>query len=197
MRARATVGRMLSAQTLPSPLGPLLAVASPRGLCTLAFVDGPSLRSETGSYEAEARARLARWFPREPIVDKETRALVDTRRWLDRYFAGAAPRADEIALDLRGTDFEIAVWRALCEIPPGATTSYGAVGAAVERSLNKPKVAARAVGGAVGRNPIGLVVPCHRVVGSDGSMVGYGAGLSRKRWLLSHEAPATLTLTPP
>ena len=86
-------------------------------------------------------------------------------------------------LDLKGTPFQLSAWRALLQIPYGATSSYGGVAAAIGR----PK-AVRAVGGANHNNPVSLIVPCHRVIGSDGSLTGYGGGLHRKRWLLDHEA---------
>ena len=100
-------------------------------------------------------------------------------RWLALYFSGAQPDFTP-PLRLRGTPFQRAVWEALRAIPYGQTLSYGALAARLGSS-------ARAVGGAVGRNPIALIVPCHRVVGADGSLTGYAGGLERKRWLLALE----------
>jgi methylated-DNA-[protein]-cysteine S-methyltransferase len=102
---------------------------------------------------------------------------------LARYFAGDIAALSGIAVGAHGTDFQHSVWRTLREIPAGTTTSYGALA----RQLGKP-AAMRAVGLANGANPIAIVVPCHRVIGSDGSLTGYGGGLERKRWLLAHEA---------
>ncbi|MBL8612667.1 MAG: methylated-DNA--[protein]-cysteine S-methyltransferase [Myxococcales bacterium] len=99
-----------------------------------------------------------------------------------RYFAGDLGALRGIPLALRGTPFQLAVWRALADIPCGETRSY----AEVARAIGRP-AAVRAVGLANGANPLALVLPCHRVIGSDGSLTGYGGGVERKRWLLSHE----------
>ena len=108
-------------------------------------------------------------------------AFAEAVQQLGEYFDGART---QFALHLapRGTEFQQAVWRILREIPYGATTTYGAIA----RQLGRPD-ASRAVGAANGSNPIGIVIPCHRVVGADGRLTGYGGGLPRKRWLLEHE----------
>ena len=85
-------------------------------------------------------------------------------------------------LDLRGTEFQVAAWRALADIPYGHTASYGQQAA----SIGRPK-AVRAIGGANGRNPVAIVLPCHRIVGADGSLTGFGGGIAVKKWLLDHE----------
>jgi methylated-DNA-[protein]-cysteine S-methyltransferase len=92
---------------------------------------------------------------------------------------------------MEGTDFQRAVWKALCTVPCGQTLSYGALA----RRIGRPK-AVRAVGLANGANPIGIVVPCHRVIGADGTLTGYGGGLDRKRWLLAHERAGIVVLEP-
>jgi methylated-DNA-[protein]-cysteine S-methyltransferase len=102
---------------------------------------------------------------------------------LERYFDGEIAALDSISVAFDGTPFQRKVWNALRTIAGGTTLSYGALA----RRIGQPK-AVRAVGLANGRNPIGVVVPCHRVIGSDGSLTGYGGGLARKRWLLEHEA---------
>jgi methylated-DNA-[protein]-cysteine S-methyltransferase len=115
----------------------------------------------------------------------ETRRVVDsagTAAALRRYFAGELGAIDEIEVDSGGTEFQRAVWSALRQIPAGATASYRDIANAVG-SAN----AVRAVGTANGANPVGIVIPCHRVVRSDGHLGGYGGGLRRKRWLLDHE----------
>lgn len=109
-------------------------------------------------------------------------ALAHVVAQLDQYFAGERTAFD-LELAPEGTAFQRRVWQALREIPFGSTTSYGALA----RGLGRPD-AARAVGAANGSNPIGIVIPCHRVIGSDGSLTGYGGGLERKRWLLDFEA---------
>jgi methylated-DNA-[protein]-cysteine S-methyltransferase len=109
-----------------------------------------------------------------PVVDEAIRQVGE-------YFAGTR-RAFDLPLALAGTDFQRRVWQQLLTVPYGRTASYGEIA----RALGKPK-AVRAVGAANGRNPISIIVPCHRIVGSDGKLVGYGGGLWRKEWLLKHE----------
>ena len=109
-----------------------------------------------------------------PVVDEAIRQV-------DEYFGGTR-RAFDLPLALAGTDFQRRVWRQLLAVPYGQTASYGEIA----RALGKPK-AVRAVGAANGQNPISIIVPCHRIVGSDGKLVGYGGGLWRKEWLLKHE----------
>ena len=101
---------------------------------------------------------------------------------LRRYFAGDLGALSAIAVDTAGTPFQESVWRALRRIPPGSTWSYAQLAAAVGRPS-----AVRAVAGANGANPVSIVIPCHRVIGSDGRLTGYGGGLPRKQWLLAHE----------
>ena len=113
--------------------------------------------------------------------------LADACRWLDLYFSGARPDFTP-RLAPQGTPFQQSVWGELLAIPYGHTVSYGYIAQRLHcRS-------AQAVGGAVGRNPIALIIPCHRVVGSDGHLTGYAYGLDRKQWLLSHEAQITGSL---
>ena len=113
--------------------------------------------------------------------------LADACRWLDLYFSGAKPDFTP-RLAPQGTPFQQSVWGELLAIPYGHTVSYGYIAQRLRcRS-------AQAVGGAVGRNPIALIIPCHRVVGSDGHLTGYAYGLDRKQWLLSHEAQITGSL---
>jgi methylated-DNA-[protein]-cysteine S-methyltransferase len=100
---------------------------------------------------------------------------------LREYFSGARTAFD-VPLDLHGTEFQVATWRSLAEIPFGKTISYGEQAA----SIGRPK-AVRAVGGANGRNPVAIVLPCHRVIGANGSLTGFGGGIAVKQWLLQHE----------
>ena len=100
---------------------------------------------------------------------------------LEEYFTGSR-RNFELPLDLQGTEFQVAAWNALAEIPFGRTASYGQQAA----SIGRPK-AVRAIGGANGRNPVAIVLPCHRIVGADGSLTGFGGGIEVKKWLLDHE----------
>jgi methylated-DNA-[protein]-cysteine S-methyltransferase len=161
--------------TIATPLGEMLALASGDGLCALEFT-GPEKRL------TRLEARLQRWFPPHEIVERESDTLRRTRAWLESYFAGTSASAADLPLDMYGAPFERRVWRALLDIRPGETTSYGAIA----KTLGTAG-ASRAVGAANGANPIAIVVPCHRVIGASGSLVGYGGGLHRKTWLLDHE----------
>jgi O-6-methylguanine DNA methyltransferase len=155
----------------------MFALASERGLSALEFLKPDRVE--------RLDARRTRWFPPHTIVDGPHRTLDDARGWLDSYFKDPSTAPADIALDLRGNEFELAVWAALLEVKCGSTSTYGRVAS----KLGRPS-AARAVGLAVGSNPVSLIVPCHRIVGSTGSLIGYGGGLDRKRWLLDHEAGA-------
>ncbi|NLB11890.1 methylated-DNA--[protein]-cysteine S-methyltransferase [Candidatus Dojkabacteria bacterium] len=106
-----------------------------------------------------------------------------TKDWLDKYFKGEKPLIRELSLSPKGTLFREEVWNILCAIPYGETVTYKEVA----RRLNRGNMSSQAVGGAVGHNPIPIIIPCHRVIGSDGSMVGYASGIERKVWLLKHE----------
>jgi methylated-DNA-[protein]-cysteine S-methyltransferase len=156
-----------------TPLGDVLLAASPRGLCGLWFADqrhGPAL-SLLGSAVAPDLADAAL-----------RQAAQATQRFL--HGDGPAPQPNAMPLDLSaGTPLQQQVWAALCRIPSGACTTYGALAA----QLGRPS-AARAVASAVGRNPISIIVPCHRVLGRDGSLTGYAGGLDRKAALLRLEA---------
>ena len=171
----------LSRAVLRTPLGDMLALASDEGLCALEFttVEGPNRGQER---LPRLNARLARWFPPHQIVDRDTPTIARTRDWLAAYFDGTAAEVSDLPLDMRGAPFETRVWTALRTIPPGRTTSYGAIAQALGR-----RGASRAVGAANGANPIAIIVPCHRVIGSSGSLTGYGGGLDRKTWLIDHE----------
>lgn len=150
-------------------------VDSPCGPLTLVARDG----ALAGLYMTAQRHRPAQetFGPR----DDDLPAFDEAARQLDAYFAGDRTRFD-LDLALAGTPFQQRVWQALCEIPYGETVSYGELAV----SLGLPN-ASRAVGLANGKNPVGIIVPCHRVIGANGSMTGYGGGLDRKRWLLGFE----------
>jgi methylated-DNA-[protein]-cysteine S-methyltransferase len=131
--------------------------------------------------------------PRQPDWQRadDDPVLAQARAELGEYFAGRRTRFD-VRLDPRGTPFQRAVWQALLAVPFGATSTYGAIAQAVRRPS-----AVRAVGAAVGANPIGIVVPCHRIIGHDGTLTGYAGGLDRKAKLLEFEdRAAKLELTP-
>jgi methylated-DNA-[protein]-cysteine S-methyltransferase len=174
----------LSRTVITTPLGEMLALASSDGLCALEFIH-VNRRDQTAATEGtmtRLQARLRRWFPPHEIVDADTPVLTRTRAWLSRYFDGAAADVGDLPIDMHGAPFEKRVWQALLEIPAGETMSYGGI-AKMLGSAN----ASRAVGAANGANPIAIIVPCHRVIGSSGALTGYGGGLDRKTWLLNHE----------
>jgi methylated-DNA-[protein]-cysteine S-methyltransferase len=150
---------------LSSPLGDLLLTGDEIGLTGLYLPTG----------------KHARTAP-EPSWQRDERAFAAAREQLAEYFAGTRT-SFELPLHPSGTQVQLTVWAALQEIAYGRTATYGQQAAAI----GKP-AAARAVGLANGRNPISIVVPCHRVLGADGSLTGYGGGLDAKRWLLEHEA---------
>jgi methylated-DNA-[protein]-cysteine S-methyltransferase len=157
---------------LPSPLGRMLVVSdSMQRLRALDWED----------HEERMRRGLARIYGHQPELTRSA-APAATRRALQRYFAGKLQAIDEIPVQTGGTPFQSTVWRALRRIPAGTTLSYGRMA-----SRLKCPLAVRAVGFANGSNPVSIVIPCHRLIGADGSLTGYGGGLERKRWLLAHE----------
>lgn len=171
--SRAGELRTLTARQLETPLGPMLALADEQALVLLEFHDRRALAGE-----------LARLRARASIVPGDNALLAGLARELEQYFAGARTRFTT-PLALEGTPFQREVWRALGAIPCGQTRSYAQLAAA----LGKPG-AVRAVGRANGRNRLAIVVPCHRVIGADGALVGYGGQLWRKQRLLELERAA-------
>ncbi len=121
------------------------------------------------------------------VEDSNLPVLTAAKSWLDRYFAGKKPGISELPLHPLGTDFRKSVWKALCEIPYGTVTTYGKIADKVALDTKKDQVSARAVGGAIGHNPISIIIPCHRVVGANGSLTGYAGGIETKLKLLRHE----------
>lgn len=119
--------------------------------------------------------------------DDDLKIFDDTKKWLLEYFAGKQPSAKAIPLAPEGSPFRREIWRLLCEIPYGEVTTYGKLAAQAAANLGKDRMSAQAVGGAVGHNPISIIIPCHRVVGANGSLTGYGGGMEKKIWLLTHE----------
>jgi O-6-methylguanine DNA methyltransferase len=152
-----------------SPLGAIHVAARGGTLCALSFED----------YWANEQQHLLRRFG---AVRLEPGPCTEAVAAVNRYFAGDIAALDAVATEPGGTPFQARVWRALREIPAGRTRSYRDLAA----SIGEP-TAVRAVAAANGRNPIPLIIPCHRVIGADGRLVGYGGGLERKAWLLRHE----------
>ena len=146
---------------------------------------------------ADEEALLGLWIQGQQYEDeamwgaasilRETRILADACGWLDRYFAGEKPVPGELPLHPQGNAFRQMIWEMLCRIPYGQVTTYGALARAAASRMGKERMAAQAVGGAVGHNPISIIIPCHRVVASDGKLTGYAGGLDKKRMLLTRE----------
>lgn len=113
--------------------------------------------------------------------------LIKTKDWLNKYFNGERPNVSELDLAPIGSDFAKNVWKILCKIPYGQVTTYGEIAKEMAKIMHKEKMSAQAVGGAVGHNPISIIIPCHRVVGTNGSLTGYAGGIDKKIKLLEHE----------
>ena len=120
--------------------------------------------------------------------------LVLTKKWLDRYFKGEKPKISELKLAPIGSDFAKNVWKILCDIPYGEVTTYGKIAKQVAQIMNKEKMSAQAVGASVGHNPIAIIIPCHRVIGTNGSLTGYAGGIDKKIKLLELEKVDTSNL---
>ena len=125
---------------------------------------------------------------KEMCEKKNLQVFDQTKDWLDRYFRGEQPRINELPLSPAGSDFRQEVWRLLCEIPYGQVTTYGEIAKKVAKKLGRETMSSQAVGGAVAHNPISIIIPCHRVVGTDGSLIGYAGGVEKKRKLLELES---------
>ena len=121
------------------------------------------------------------------LVWQENEELRKAKAWLDDYFAGKKPELTRLKLAPKGSEFAMAVWKVLREIPYGDTTTYGEIAKKIAEQKGLKRMSAQAVGGAVGHNPISIIVPCHRVVGSNGSLTGYAGGIELKAKLLAHE----------
>src|SRR5579864_641352 len=188
---------ILHCTTFTSPVGPLFLAASGQGLVALEFdarlpgqqtirPNPRDLRSERGSESERSTSDRAR--NKGVRFEESERAVRPYTRELEEYFVGQR-REFSFPLDLRGTEFQLACWRALREIPYGETRTY----ADIARAVGKP-TGFRAVGMANNRNPVAIVVPCHRVIASDGTLCGYGGGLDVKRKLLELEGALSGTL---
>jgi methylated-DNA-[protein]-cysteine S-methyltransferase len=165
---------VFNVERMPTPCGELLIATDDEGaLRGLDWVD----------HEFRLRQLLKQQYPKDAVqLSAGARAASGASRLLGSYFAGDLRAIDALVVRTGGTSFQREVWAALRTIPAGQTVSYGALA----KRLNRPS-AMRAVGMANGANPVSIVVPCHRVIGADGSLTGYGGGLPRKRWLLEHE----------
>lgn len=155
---------------MDSPLGELLLEGNREAITGIWFADG-------------------RFAPSPDSFGGEGEPFRLAAAWLEDYFSGKRPAPECIPVRLAGSPFQMLVWEELKQIPYGEVTTYGAIAKALEQKLGR-RVAAQAVGGAVGRNPVSILIPCHRVVGANGSLTGYGGGLWRKEFLLALEQKA-------
>jgi methylated-DNA-[protein]-cysteine S-methyltransferase len=155
-------------------------IATPIGKIQIVIADGKLCALDFEDYEARMQKLLARYQGEYRLVKSTGRT--DIAKRIDAYFAGELTTLDAIEVETGGTEFQQKCWQALRDIAPGTTASY----AEQAKRIGKPK-AMRAVGMTNGRNPVAIVLPCHRVIGADGTLTGYGGGLWRKEWLLKHE----------
>lgn len=163
----------LRLERVPSPIGVVLVLTD---------AEDRARAIEFEDHEDRLHRLLRRYYGENRVAVVGARSPSPARRALEAYFAGELSALDGVAVETGGTAFQRKVWAALRRIPPGRAISYGALAA----EIGCPS-AVRAVGHANGANPVSIVVPCHRVIGSDASLTGYGGGLPRKRWLLEHE----------
>lgn len=161
----------LTLDRIETPVGTVLLVVDP---------DGAVRALDFAGYEDRMHRLLHRHYGDAPLT--EGRAPEAVREAVAAYFAGDHTALDGLEVKTAGTDFQRSVWAALREIPAGETRTYGQLAAAI----GKPR-AVRAAGLANGQNPVAVIVPCHRVIGANGTLTGYAGGLERKRWLLDHE----------
>lgn len=163
---------LIVTHTFASPVGPMAVCATARGVCLLEFVDGRRVDAELDDLQRLLGAQIV------PGENNHTRQAMQE---MAEYFAGERTQFD-VALELPGSDFQRSVWEVLLGIPFGETISYQE-----QADRLGLRAAIRAVASANGANRVAIIVPCHRVIGKDGSLTGYGGGLPRKRWLLDHE----------
>ena len=165
---------------------------SPVGSLTLAS-DGKGL---TGLW-LEGQKYFSGAIREEPVQRDDLPVFAMARTWLERYFAGERPDPSELPLAPQGGEFRQAVWELLCQIPYGELTTYGRLAKKMATRLGRASMSAQAVGGAVGHNPISIIIPCHRVVGTNGGLTGYAGGLEKKKYLLSLEGVDLAALRTP
>lgn len=165
-----------------SPIGPIMMASDGKDLVGL-WMEGQKYFCSTVKEEMIPRGDL-------PVFGA-------AKDWLDRYFAGEKPEISELSLAPAGSAFRQEVWKLLCDIPYGEVTTYGEIGRKLAVKLHRPTMSGQAVGGAVGHNPISIIIPCHRVIGADGSLTGYAGGLDKKIKLLQLEGVDVSRLTVP
>ncbi len=163
---------MIYTSNYDSPLGKLLIASKDSKLIGL-WIDGQKYYLSSIKEEMQ--------------VKDDEEIIIKTKLWLNRYFDGKQPQIDELLLAPFGSDFRQCVWNILKTIPYGETITYGEIVKKIAKERNIPKMSAQAIGGAVGHNPISIIIPCHRVLGQGGKLTGYAGGIDKKIWLLNHE----------
>lgn len=164
---------MYYSTTYPSPIGIITIACNESNNLVGLWIEGQKYHGDT--------------ITKDVLKDSTRPIFAVAEKWLDKYFSGAKPDISELPLAPIGSEFRQAVWSILREIPYGQVTTYGNIAKKVAAKINKEKMSSRAVGGAVGRNPISIIIPCHRVIGSNGSLTGYAGGVHRKVKLLKLE----------
>ena len=157
---------MVIHRVYPSPIGDLMIV------CDHSHIRGLYMENQK---------------PKQPIPNGRNAITQLAENWLDQYFLGNCPGTDHLPLAPEGTPFQRRVWEILTAIPYGASVTYGQIAAQIAECRGQKKPSAQAVGQAVGANPIGIMIPCHRVLGKGDRLCGYAGGIPRKKWLLDHE----------
>ena len=159
-------------RTYASPLGEIFIVSDGKAILSLCI----------------EKQRYLKPLPSVPVADgSKDPVLRQTIEWLEAYFHGEKPNAEAVPLFLQGSTFQKCVWHILLEIPYGELVTYGEVAKEAAKRLGRERMSAQAVGGAVGHNPISIIVPCHRVIGANGNLTGYAGGIDKKIKLLQHE----------
>ena len=155
-----------------SPLGEILIVSDEQNLIGL-WIDGQKY------YLSGIKQEL--------VQNAEIQILCKTKKWLNRYFNGEKPEIKELQLAPLGNEFRQNVWKILCDVPYGETITYGEIAKKIAKIMNRSNMSAQAIGNAVGHNPISIIIPCHRVIGSNGNLTGYAGGIDKKVMLLKLE----------
>ncbi len=155
-----------------SPLGKIIIIGNSQNICGVYF---------------EGQKYFLYKIREDLIENNDLEIFKLTKHWLDRYFKKENPKISEIPIAPIGTNFQKLIWEILCKIPYGETSSYGEIAKKAAKILNKDRISAQAVGGAIGHNPISIIIPCHRVIGANGNLTGYAGGIDRKIKLLELE----------
>ncbi len=181
-----------------SPVGMLKLASDGKSLVGL-WIEGQKYFCDTITDEMTDKMtdEMADKMADEMMSGKHLAVLENAKDWLERYFAGSRPSVSELPLAPAGGKFRQGVWQILCEIPYGEVVTYGDIAKKMAEKMSRETMSAQAVGGAVGHNPVSIIIPCHRVVGASGSLTGYAGGIGKKIWLLTHEGVEVSRFTVP